>query len=43
MNDINFYNMMAIDQLKAKKKNNTDFKSCYVLSDMALIRGTKFY
>ena len=43
MNDINFYKIMAIDQIKAKKKNNTNFKSCQVLSDMALVRGTKFY
>lgn len=43
-NDIvNFYKILDIDQSRTKKNAKNNFKSTHVISDLAQIRGTKFY
>ena len=43
-NNFHFYDIQQIDPSRVSKlKPNSNFKSMHVLSDMALIKGTKFY
>lgn len=42
MNTIKFYDIMQIDNI-SKKKGKGNFKSRRFASDLALIRGTKFF
>ena len=43
MNNIEFYTITNSENGNGKLKNGTNFKSTHYFSDMALLRGAKFY
>ena len=42
-NDFNFYNIQSFDKTRLKKKNGSTFASTHTVSELNLIKETKFF